>query len=112
MLMEQGGEKWWLVEPEGPTLDANALLACAGAYEAELLVVPTHRLPPTFFTGKAEDVIRPLVARGLRLAVIGPVDLYCDHSEAFKTFAREANRGREVAIQPDMAALLAHMTKK
>jgi hypothetical protein len=115
MLMEQEGERWWLVEPEGPILDGHALVECALSNEAEAIVVPTHRLPPAFFqlkTGVAGEILQKLTNYRIRVGVVGDVELFCEASEAFRDFVRESNRGRQVAFQPDMERLLPHMSRK
>lgn len=115
MLMEHEGQKWWLVEPEGPILDGHGLVECALSNEAAVIVVPMHRLPPAFFqlkTGVAGEILQKLTNYRIRVGVLGDVDPHCEASVAFRDFVRESNRGRQVAFQPDMERLLPHMTKK
>ncbi|MEQ8858767.1 MAG: DUF4180 domain-containing protein [Pseudomonadales bacterium] len=92
----------------GSPADAVDLIGAAGALGAELVLVPLTRLDPAFFelaNRSAGEFLQKLVNYGLRLAVVGDVGPYVEHSKALADFVRESNRGRQIWFVRDAAEL-------
>ncbi len=97
-------------EGQGLHMEADALALIAKALEqrADWLVVPVKDIAHDFFrlkTGLAGAVCQKFVNYGVRLAIMGDTSYHVSHSDAFKAFIRESNRGRQIWFVKDMEEL-------
>ncbi|HEX6871039.1 MAG TPA: DUF4180 domain-containing protein [Micromonosporaceae bacterium] len=97
---------------EGPPIaderDALDVIASALAEDAEVVVVPVHRLSADFFrlrTRVAGEIVQKFVTYRLRLAVIGDLSDYLAGSSALRAFVAECNRGGQTWFLADQAEL-------
>jgi len=103
------------IEPQGPTLDANALRDLVGdalGHQAEWIAIPVQRLSPGFFelrSGMAGQWLQMLVNYRLRFAVLGDVSRYRAQSESLDAWITECNRGHNGCFVADWDALLARL---
>ncbi|MBA0342528.1 DUF4180 domain-containing protein [Stenotrophomonas maltophilia] len=104
------------IEPQGPTLDANALRDLVGdalGHQAEWIAIPVQRLSPGFFelrSGTAGQWLQMLVNYRLRFAVLGDVSGYRAQSESLDAWITECNRGRDGCFVADWDALLVRLS--
>ncbi|MDA5338062.1 DUF4180 domain-containing protein [Stenotrophomonas maltophilia] len=104
------------IEPQGPTLDANALRDLVGdalGHQAEWIAIPVQRLSPDFFelrSGMAGQWLQMLVNYRLHFAVLGDVSAHRAQSESLDAWITECNRGRDGCFVADWDALLARLS--
>lgn len=97
---------------DGPPLrqprDAADLIGEAMAQSAELVVLPTPLLDPSFFqlrSGLAGEVLQKFVNHRIRLVIVGDISAALAASSALRDFVHESNRGRAVWFLADLDEL-------
>ncbi len=78
-------------------------------------MIPVERFSEDFFqlrTGTAGAVLQKLVNHLPRLVVLGDVSRYVEQSEAFASFVRESNRGRQVWFLTSLDELNERLTAR
>jgi hypothetical protein len=110
------GRRVLAVAPESPALgsEQNAvdLLGEAFGHDATVVVVPADRVAADFYrlrTRVAGDVVRKFQMYQVRLVVLGDISAHLAGSEAFRAFAHEANKGRDIWFVQDNAELEAKL---
>ena len=95
--------------------DALALISKALEQKADWLVVPVKDIAPDFFrlrTGLAGTVCQKFVTYGVGLAVTGDVSFHTGHSNPFRAFIEESNRGQHVWFVKNIDELKERLTQR
>ena len=97
-------------EGQGLHMEADALALISKALEqkADWLVVPVEDIAHDFFrlrTGLAGAVCQKFVTYGVRLAIVGDVSFHASHSNPFRAFIEESNRGQHIWFVKDVDEL-------
>ena len=105
-----GGVRVATAEEQALRMEADALALISKALEqkADWLVVPVKDIAQDFFrlrTGLASAVCQKFVTYGVGLAIMGDVSFHLSHSNPFRGFIEESNRGRHVWFVKDMDEL-------
>jgi len=88
--------------------DALALISKALEQKADWLVLPVGDMTPDFFrlrTGLPGAVCQKFATYRVGLAIMGDVSVHESHSNPFRAFIAEANRGRQIWFVKDMDEL-------
>jgi hypothetical protein len=115
-MLELGGERVLLCEPDGPLFDGEQrvtdLVGDALSMHASMIAVPVSRLDPTFFdlrSGLAGMVAQKVVVYRLKLAIVGDIADHLAASSALRDWVRECNRGGTILFVPNLDDLAARL---
>jgi hypothetical protein len=94
--------------------DFTDLIGDAMGDGVRMVAIPADRIGEDFYrlrTGLAGEVLQKFVNYQLKLAIVGDVSRWADESNAFRDLLVEFERGTDVFVVPDMAALGDRLSK-
>jgi len=113
-IEDVAGNRVMFVEDDGAPLSTpeavSDLIGNAWFDHIDVVALPVARIDPRFFdlsSTFAGQLAQKAVNFQVRVAVIG--DVSEQHSDAFRDFVRESNRGRHIWFVDDEAALAARL---